>query len=165
MDRLEHLLTLHPNRAFVHSVCRGFREGFWPWAVTDGVVRPPVVDNSFRPLANQSHIAFVHEQQVMEIALGRLSPAFGPDLLPGMTSIPIGVVPKPHSDKLRLVVDQSSGDCSPNSFISWEHVAVPLDGLHELGSTLIHARLVHGEAVQLPLLVFLLIPERAGDYT
>ena len=75
----------------------------------------------------------------IEVALVRFSPAFGPDLLPGMTSIPIGVVPKPHSDKLCLVVDQSSGDFSPNSLILQEHVAVPLDNLHNLGASLINA--------------------------
>ena len=86
-----------------------------------------MVDNSFRPLSDNAHINFVNQQRDTKVALERFSPAFGPDLLPGMTSIPIGVAPKPHSDKLRLVVDQSSGDHSPNSFISREHVAVPLD--------------------------------------
>jgi hypothetical protein len=66
-----------------------------------------------------------------------------------MTSIPIGVVPKPHSVNLRLVVDQSSGDYSPNSFISRSHVAVPLDNIHDLGTCLFNARATHGSDVQL----------------
>jgi hypothetical protein len=57
-----------------------------------------------------------------------------------MTAIPIGVVPKPHSTKLHLVVDQSSGENSPNSLIPREHVTVPLDNLHDLGDRLITAR-------------------------
>jgi len=125
------------------------REGFWPWAITEGVERPLVVDNSFRPLTEESHITFTREQRDIEISLNRFSPAFGPDLLPGMTSIPIGVVPKPHSDKLRLVVDQSSGDFSPNSLIPREMVAVPLDSLHDLGASLINARSVHGRDARL----------------
>jgi len=149
VDRLELLLTSHPNRLGVDSVCRGLREGFWPWAVTDGVPRPLLVDNSDRPLMDEKHLSFVREQRDAEVALGRFSPAFGPDLLPGMTSIPIGVVPKPHSDKLRLVVDQSAGDFSPNSLISRENVAVPLDNLHDLGARLIDVRLTHGPDVQL----------------
>ena len=115
VDRLESLLALHPNRPAVASMCHGLRVGFWPWAITEGVPRPLVVDNSSRPLTDEKHVSFVRAQRDAEIALGRFSPAFGPDLLPGMTSIPIGVVPKPHSINLRLVVDQSSGDFSPNS--------------------------------------------------
>jgi hypothetical protein len=118
----------------------------------DGVERPLIVDNSFRPISDKSHINFIHEQRDTEMALGRFSPAFGPDLLPGMTSIPIGVVPKPHSDKLRLVVDHSFGDFSPNSLIARESVAVPLDNLHDLGISLINARLTYGNDV--PLVVF-----------
>ncbi|KIM85547.1 hypothetical protein PILCRDRAFT_65877, partial [Piloderma croceum F 1598] len=133
VDRLELLLTPHPNRPGVNSVCCGLREGFWPWAATDGISRPLIVDNSDRPLTDKKHASFVREQRDAEIALEHFSPAFGPDLLPGMTSIPISVVPKPHSVKLRLVVDQSAGDFSPNSLILRENVAVPLDNLHDLG--------------------------------
>jgi len=152
VDRLESLLTPHPNRPAIASMCHGLRVGFWPWAITEGVPRPLVVDNSSRPLTDEKHVAFVRAQRDTEIALGRFSPAFGPDLLPGMTSIPIGVVPKPHSINLRLVVDQSSGDFSPNSFISRDKVAVPLDNLHDLGACLLGVRLTHG--MDIPLVVF-----------
>lgn len=60
-------------------------------------------------------------------------------LLLGMTTIPLWVVPKPHSEKLHLVVDQTAGDFSPNSFISLEDACVHLDLLHVLGSALINA--------------------------
>jgi hypothetical protein len=66
-----------------------------------------------------------------------------------MTAIPIGVVPKPHSEKLRLVVDQSSGDFSPNSLISRGDVTVPLDSLHDLGARLLHVRAAHGAGTRL----------------
>jgi hypothetical protein len=108
-----------------------------------------VVDNSFRPLSDDSHIHFTCEQRDTELALEHFSPAFGPDLLPGMTSIPISVVPKPHSDKLCLVVDQRSGDFSLNSFIPCENVAVPLDNLHDLGSCLLDVHAMHGMDTQL----------------
>ena len=44
------------------------------------------------------------------------------ELLPGMYSPPVNAVPKPDSDMMRLVVDHSSGDFSPNSIIVWEDV-------------------------------------------
>ena len=108
-----------------------------------------MVDSSFRPLSDNAHINFVNQQRDNKVALERFSPAFGPDLFPGMTSIPIGVVPKPHSDKLHLIVDQSSGDHSLNSFISREHIAVPLDNLHSLGTSLINVCVVHGMDIHL----------------
>jgi hypothetical protein len=51
--------------------------------------------------------------------------------------------------KLRLVVDQSSGEHSPNTLISCEHVAVPLDNLHHLGTRLIDAWLQHSTSTSL----------------
>jgi len=41
-----------------------------------------------------------HDEAIQE---GHFPPAFGPDLLPGMYSMPVGVVPKPHSTALHLV--------------------------------------------------------------
>ena len=136
IDRLEYYLSSHPNHALTHSIILGFREGLWPFTITENSPRPSIVDNSSCVIKDPAHVQFVHEQRDYEIQLGRFSPSFGSDLLPGMTSIPIGVVPKPHSDKLRLVVDQSSGDYSLNSFIPQQGVAVPLDNLHDLGAIL-----------------------------
>jgi hypothetical protein len=44
IDRFETLLVSHPNRPFVESVCRGLREGFWPWANTHHGEYPSTVD-------------------------------------------------------------------------------------------------------------------------
>ena len=66
-----------------------------------------------------------------------------------MIAIPIGVVLKPHSDKLWLVVDQSSGDYSPNSFITQQGVTVPLKNLHDLRAILCHIHVEHGNSVKL----------------
>ena len=117
VDRLEQYLSSHPNQALAHSITLGFHQGFWPYTITENVPCPSIVDNSSRVIKDPVHAQFVRKQRDYEIRLGHFSPSFGPDLLPGMTAIPIGIVPKPHSDKLRLVVDQSSGDYSPNSFI------------------------------------------------
>jgi hypothetical protein len=60
-------------------------------------------------------------------------------------------VPKPHSDKLRLVVDHSAGDFSPNSFIPPDEASVHLDTLHILGKALIRVRERYGDV---PLVLF-----------
>jgi len=115
VDSFRSYLLDHPNRSFVDSVCQGLCDGFWPWAITDDPSLPVTWDNSHCILKEQGHVDFVREQRDVEIQLGQFSPSFGPDLLPGMYSIPIGVIPKPHSNKLRMVVDQSAEPFSLNS--------------------------------------------------
>ncbi|KZP33131.1 hypothetical protein FIBSPDRAFT_715707, partial [Athelia psychrophila] len=131
---LDLVLRTHPNRGLVASVLQSFRTGFWPWVnFNKGPNFPSTLDNSHRPLKEPAHVAFVHEQRDKEIAKHRFSEAFGPELLPGMYSIPIGVVPKPHSVLFRLVIDPSDGPYSLNSLISREKVSVPLDNIRHLG--------------------------------
>ena len=150
IDQLEHYLSSHLNCPLVFSVVHSFHHGFWPYAHPQGIIWPLTIDNSFCPLNNPTQISFVYDQRDYKIQQGHFSPAFGKDLLPGMKAVLIGVIPKPHSEKLWLVVDQSSGLFSPNSFIPWEDVAVPLDDLHDLGVILqnvhmnfgIHTKLV-----------------------
>ena len=151
VDCLEQYLSSHPNQVLAHSITLGFRQGFWPYAITENVPRPSIVNNSSHVIKDPVHAQFVRKQRDYEIRLGRFSPSFGPDLLPGMTAIPIGVVPKPHSDKLRLVVDQSSGDYSLNSFIPRQDAAVPLDNLHDLGAILHNVHTLHGANIRLVL--------------
>ncbi|KZP19211.1 DNA/RNA polymerase [Athelia psychrophila] len=149
---LELILRTHPNRGLVTSVLRGFRTGFWPWARFDRRPDfPPTFDNSHRPLKEPAHLAFVHEQRDKEITKHRFSEAFGPELLPGMYSIPIGVVPKPHSELFRLVIDPSDGPYALNSIITREKVSVPLDNIRHLGTILRRARARYGPHVPLTL--------------
>lgn len=73
------------------------------------------------------------------------SPSFGPDLLPGMYSTPVLAVPKPHSDKLRLVSHQSCGLFSQNSMINKDLTRGPrMDTLHQFLPALLHFRRTHG---------------------
>lgn len=110
-----------------------------------------MVDNaSLQKVVNPDHFGFMKEQRDEEIRLGQFSVAFQ-ELSPGMTTIPLWVVPKPHSDKLRLVVDHSVGDFSPNSYISPDDASVHLDTLHVLGKALIMVRRDHGDT---PLVLF-----------
>jgi hypothetical protein len=62
-----------------------------------------------------------------------------------MISVPVHTVPK-KSGKLRLVVDHSAGDFSPNSHISRDHVHNDLDTVHHLAHNLLHFQAVHGRA-------------------
>jgi hypothetical protein len=150
VDAFTSLLDSHPNQPFVTSVVRSLREGFWPWANTVDSNRPPVVDNSLRDLKDPVHLAFMREQRDEEVRLGRFSAAFG-TLQPGMTCVPLWVVPKPRSDKLRLVVDHSAGSFSPNSYIPHNEGHAHLDTLHQLGTALLQARQRHGRNTQLTL--------------
>ena len=46
VDCFQSLLSSHPNQPFVLSVCRGLREGFWPFANTHYGEWPLTWDNS-----------------------------------------------------------------------------------------------------------------------
>jgi hypothetical protein len=146
VDRFLDLLATHPNRPLVESVGEGLRIGFWPWAVTANSDLPSIVDNArLQQIRNPDHLRFMKEQRDEEIKLGRFSEAFHV-LSPEMTTIPLWVVPKPHSDKLRLVADHSAGDYSPNSFISPDDASVhlPVDTLHVLGAAPIKVKEQYG---------------------
>jgi hypothetical protein len=53
--------------------------------------------------------------------------------------VPMHTVPKPNSNKLRLVVDHTAGDYSLNSMIERDAIkGTKLDGLHSLGVSLLH---------------------------
>lgn len=143
VDRFEELLTTHPNRALVESVCDGLRTGFWPYARTEGKEIPEVVEHPNRPMSEED-LVFVRQQRDEEISLGRYSEAF-PTLLPGMQTSPIGVVPKPHSDKKRIVVDQSAGEWSLNSYVDRDDASgIHLDNITDLGRALLRFYRKHG---------------------
>ncbi|KZP13629.1 hypothetical protein FIBSPDRAFT_708887, partial [Athelia psychrophila] len=136
VNKFEELLADHPNPLFVASVCRGLREGFWPWAgITEDY--PNVRECPSHVPTNEHEREFLHSQIEKEIKSERFSPAFGPNLLPGMYEIPVHAVPKAGYDPfaLRMVVDHSSGDFAPNSMITKSSIAgVRLDGIKALGS-------------------------------
>ncbi|KIY53521.1 hypothetical protein FISHEDRAFT_68868 [Fistulina hepatica ATCC 64428] len=135
------MLQMYPNQPLVSSVCRSLREGFWPWASTGDRDYPKTYDNTegHETLADPVHSSFVKEQIAAEVEKGHFSSTFGPSLLSGMYSVPIWVVPKPHSDKLHLVVDHSAGQYSLNSMILKDEQSLHLDGLQQLGKALIQA--------------------------
>ena len=120
VDNLKNLLTHHPNPPFVNSVLSGFRNSFWPWADTHIGSYPHTLDESLRDPKNQNELDFICEQQDKEIKAGQFSHSFGEKLLPGMYSMPIHAVSKPHSTDLWLVTNHSAGQFSLNSMIKRE---------------------------------------------
>ncbi|EJD51054.1 hypothetical protein AURDEDRAFT_24355, partial [Auricularia subglabra TFB-10046 SS5] len=134
--RLQALLRDHPNRPFVELVIAGLTDGFWPLADTFREDQPSTCDFSDPKPWPADKLAFFEETRDDEMRDGRWSDDFGPNLLPGMTSSPVFAVPKPHSDKFRLVVDHSAGDPSLNSLINRNGVSTRLDTLHDLVHTL-----------------------------
>jgi hypothetical protein len=138
IDNLENLLIRHPNRPFVESVLNGLRNGFWPWADTRIGEYPDTLDESLGDPRDEKELKFICEQRDKEIETGRFSRSFGRDLLPGMYSMPIHVVPKPHSNDLRLVTNHSAGIYSLNSMINREDITgYPLDNMTHLGEMLL----------------------------
>jgi len=116
VDHFESLLESHPNQLFIVSICKGLREGFWPFAKFNQSA-PETWDNSHRTI-NDENLDFALKQQDEEILAEWFSPAFSPDLLPGMYSMPIGVVPKPHSTDFHLVTDHSTREFALNNYIA-----------------------------------------------
>ena len=136
VDIFEAYLSSHPNQPFVKSVCRGLREGFWPWAETPKPGYPVMLDESQAAPADVKKAEFLRTQRDRELAMDRFSAPFT-HLLPGMYCMPIYAVPKPHSTDLRLVTDQSYGKYSLNSMIKHEKVTgFPLDNMIHFGEML-----------------------------
>ena len=66
------------------SVCRGLREGFWPWADTHYGVYPDTLDLSLPEPTDECEAQFLWDQRDHEVFKGRFSEPFGKELLPGM---------------------------------------------------------------------------------
>jgi hypothetical protein len=150
VDRLECLLGEHPNPSLIKSVCRSLRTGFWPQANTHHKTYPVTWDNSQRTVKSQAEQEFLESQMDKEVASGRYSEDFGPDLLPGMYCSPIHTVPKPGTDTFRLINDQSDGEFSPNSMIDRNDIAgTCMDGIKSLGASLRAFRQENGDDIEL----------------
>ena len=114
----------------------------------------PATHDESRPTAKGvKEVSFLRAQIQTEQDKGRFSPPFGPDLLPGMYSMPIHAVPKPGSSDLRMVTDHSYGPYSLNSMIQHSDISgYPLDNLKHLGEILLN---IHHKTEQpSPLILF-----------
>ena len=127
-------------------------EGFWPWANTQKDDYPDTWDYSDHPPKSEREAEFLRDQHDIEIAAGRYSESFGVDLLPGMYSTPVHAIPKPRSEKLRLVNDHSAGEFSLNSMIAREDIiGAKMDSISDLIGSLLRYRKAYPD---MPLVLF-----------
>ncbi len=144
VDVLEALLVEHPNQPLVASVCRGFREGFWPFADATRLASfPETWDEANIPLDDAAAL-FATQYSEDEERAGRYSAPFSGELLPGMYSMPVHAVPKPHTEKLRFINNHSAGRFSLNSMIDKHTVGMRPDNVQDLARNLLHFRRMHG---------------------
>ncbi|KAL1937234.1 hypothetical protein VTO73DRAFT_13930 [Trametes versicolor] len=123
VDVLETLLKDHPNQPLVASVCRGFREGFWPFADAARLATfPETWDEANVPLNDMA--AQFAMQYAEEERAGRYSAPFSGELLPGMYSMPVHADLKPYTEKLRCIKNHSAGRFSLNSMIDRHSVGL-----------------------------------------
>ncbi|TDL26834.1 hypothetical protein BD410DRAFT_707375, partial [Rickenella mellea] len=130
VDVFEELLKDHPNQPLVQSVCRGLREGFWPWATIPSDY-PVTYDAAQDPFSDPDHAQFYRDKIAEERSLGRISEPFGTDLLPGMYNMPVFIISQ--SGKYRMVDDHSATKFSLNSMIPKDERHMRLDGIQKLG--------------------------------
>lgn len=142
VNTLHYYLVHHSNQPLVFSALGGLYNGFWPWADTSGPDVPIIFDQPAHPLQEDIHHQFVYKQCDVEIKHSHFLEAFEENLLSGIYSVPVGVVPKPHTDrkKFRLVVDHSIEQFSLNSFIAREDAKTCLDTLHQLSKALVDTK-------------------------
>ena len=74
-NRFEELLTNHPNKGLVSSLCHGLRHGFWPFADTNRPNCPSgtVTCSHGSPNLDEESIAFLKSQRDAEMLVGRYS--------------------------------------------------------------------------------------------
>lgn len=104
LDRLQPYLHCHPDRQFASYVFHGLRDGFHIGFSHQSSLRS-VPHNHPSSRENPSVIT---DHLRTELQLGRLIGPLPPLLASAVHISPMGLVPKHHSDKWRLVVDLSS---------------------------------------------------------
>ena len=109
-------LCRHPDQVFASYIFRGLRDGFRIGFAHQSHTPVPATGN--HPSSRERpRIISAHLQE--ELQLGRIVHSPPALLPPRVHTNPIGLVPKPHSDKWRLIVDLSSPrDLSVNDGIS-----------------------------------------------
>lgn len=94
-----------------------------------------IVDESLEMPQDVKQQDFLQRQRDHEQSKGRFLGSFGGELLPGMHASLIHAVLKTHSEKLRMVINQSARQFAPNTMIKWEDIkGFPLDNMRHLGA-------------------------------
>lgn len=149
VDAMIAALADHPNRPLVESLRVALTEGFWPWARLDPQRYPHTHDASGPMPVDIKFLEFMRKQRDAEISVGRFSPTFGAELLPGMYCMPQHVVEQ--RGKCRLITNHSYGSYSLNSLIAPEDRSLKLDGVRSLATLLITLRRQHGPQASIVL--------------
>jgi hypothetical protein len=139
VDCFESFLVTHPSQPFIKSVCKGLREGFWPWADTFIEGFFDMHNESRSGVRRIEKTVFLQFQIQIEQEKHHFSSSFGNVLLPGMYSMSIHVVLKPGSLDLHMVTDRSFGSFSLNSMIPHNNISgYFLDNIKHLGEILLN---------------------------
>ena len=152
VDQLHACLWQHPNKPFVESVYHALQECFWPWANLTCGEYPDMHDEKLKLALDDCTLQFLHDQRDKEVKLGRFSPLFGKDLLPGMYLMPVHAIPKPNPDKLHLTMNHSASPYLLNFMISKLTIAgVIMDGIPAIGHALRNFCCKHGWDIKLTM--------------
>ena len=131
VNKLESMLTDHPNQPFVQSVMTGLREGFWP--LNDGewkVELKEVIDNYSTDEGDLDTICNFRDKGR---SAGHWSDELSDsELLPGMKMSPMFVVWQ--NGKAHVVTDHSGSGI--NDGIPKSKAKVPYDDMHPFGQSL-----------------------------
>jgi hypothetical protein len=133
VDKLDTMLSSHPNQPFVASVLTGLRDGFWP--LDDGewkIELEEVIDNYS---TDERDLEAIRAFRDREIGAGRWSEEVS-ELLPGAKVSPLFVVWQ--NSKPRVVTDHAASGL--NDGISREEAKVRYDDMRSFGQSLHNAR-------------------------
>ena len=98
VDRLELELKHLPDKQFVNQLCNDLREG-----TRIGYTGPRLPHLSKNLPSATQHPQVVSETLAKEVELGRVAGPFNSPQFSNLQVSPIGVIPKKHSDKFRLI--------------------------------------------------------------
>ena len=138
IDRLEFLLSSHPNRPFVDSVIRGLREGFWPFDAGEWDLE--LKDPPANFASSDEDLLSIRAFRDKEVNLERWSGILPFNtLLPGMASSPLFVVWQ--KEKARVITDHSASGL--NDGIPRSEAKVKYDDMLPFGQTIHSYRSTH----------------------
>lgn len=120
----EYLLKDHPNKAFVESVVKGLKQGFWPMSELPS--EKTIVVANHKICKEQPHLLEAARDE--EVEAGRYLKGFY-TLLPGMKISPLLLVSKKGSEKKQVCTDISFGSPSLNDSFIKEKIRVSFDSL------------------------------------
>ncbi|KAF6750012.1 hypothetical protein DFP72DRAFT_1140002, partial [Ephemerocybe angulata] len=142
IDAFEAHLVDHPNRAFVASVLKGLREGFWPFDEGEWEAEEREYKGNF--VKEDVDVEAIRAFRDKELDAGRWSPPVDVDpgkLPPGTKLSPLFVVWQ--KGKARVITDHSASGI--NDGIPRESAKVRYDDMRPFGRALREARAANGD--------------------